>query len=50
MMANGSYKVICEIKIGDLVNTGKGCARVSNIYTGNELEIINLMTENGKKY
>ena len=49
MMANGSYKVICEIKIGDLVNTGKGCARVSNIYTGNELEIINLMTENGKK-
>lgn len=49
MMADSSYKVISEIKIGDLVNTGYRYARVTNIYTGNEAEIINMVTESGKQ-
>lgn len=47
-MADGSEKPICEIVIGDIVQTGNGQPqRVKQIYSGYEEELICLQTEDG---
>lgn len=48
-MADGSQREIREIKVGDMVYTGKGNAEVINIYSGEEKEIICIKTESGKQ-
>ena len=44
-MADGNQREIREIKAGDTVYTGKGDAEVTNIYSGEEQEIICMETE-----
>lgn len=49
MMADGTYKIISNLRIGELVNTGKGIAEIYNIYSGHQLNVVNLETESGKR-
>lgn len=47
-MADGSEKPICEVVIGDMVQTGDGePQQVKQVYSGNEKELICLQTEDG---
>lgn len=48
-MADGSQREIREIKVGDMVYTGKGNVEVINIYCGMEQEIICIETETDKR-
>ena len=48
-MADGNQREIREIKAGDTVYTGKGNAEVTNIYSGEEQEIICMETETDKR-
>lgn len=48
LMANGMFKKVCEIKIGDKVNIGKNLVKVSDIYTGKESDILHIITKKGK--
>lgn len=47
-MANGSVKLIGEIKIGEMVLGRHGGQRVENVYTGQEEELICLQLETGR--
>ncbi len=47
LMAAGTQKKICEIKIGDKVRAGTESSSVVNIYKGKEDELAHLETQNG---
>lgn len=48
LMGDGRIKKICEIKVGETVNTGKSHACVKGVYAGIEKEIVHIITERGK--
>lgn len=48
-LADGSVLRISDIKKGDAVVSGGGVARIEEMYTGDEKEMIRLITENDKE-
>lgn len=48
LLEDGSEKPISDIRIGDRVSSASGSASVKNVYRGQEQELVNLTTLNGK--